>query len=171
LIVRWFFVCLFVCLFVCFFGLRILSLTHPCDFNLQFRHEQTDKDEFNWMAWNQRVLRNEPGIVFPASAQTEILRFWLPFTETDGPFSNGHDVLNQCFSSTFGGSGGCCDCDDLGSGRYGNTGFVDESADSQDVGIWLPHTNINQADVSMAFVHQAPSGTYLTGNVEVECWW
>jgi hypothetical protein len=118
------------------------------------------------MVWNQRVLQNDVGIVFPASAQTETLRFWLPFTETDGPYSIGHDVLNQCNSMSFGGVGGCCTCSNLNNVRYGNAGVVDTSSNAQDVGMWLPHL-LRPGGFSMAFVHQAPGDAYLLGGGQV----
>jgi hypothetical protein len=128
------------------------------------------------MVWNQRVLHNDVGIVFPASAQTETLRFWLPFTETDGPYSNGHDVLNQCNGMSFGGVGGCCTCSNLNNVRYGNAGVVDTSSNAQDVGMWLPHL-LRPGGFSMAFVHQAPGDAYLLGGGQVRaigtisfCW-
>jgi hypothetical protein len=114
------------------------------------------------------VLRNDLGIVFPATAQNETLRFWLPFTETDGPFSNGHDVLNQCVSMSFGGDGGCCTCTNLGNGRYGNAGVVDMSSDFQDVGMWLPHVpRIGQFSVAIIFQAPGPGDAYLSGGDQV----
>jgi hypothetical protein len=136
-----------------------IQLTFPC--------LQTNIDEYNWMAWNQRVLRNDLGIAFPSTAQTDILRFWLPFTEPDGPYAAGHDVLTQCNSGTFGGTGGCCSCTDLDAGRYGNAGLVDETADAADVGIWLVFLFRASSGRPPAFVHQAPPGAYNTGGSRV----
>ena len=116
------------------------------------------------MAWNQRVIRNDIGASFPASAQSEVLRFWLPFTETDGPYSTPSNmVANQCNSMEFSSSsGGCCTCTSPSNRRYGNAGFVDESGDSQDIGLWLPHPNIGNT-YSVAFLHQTGGPEYFLG--------
>ena len=121
-------------------------------------------NDYNWMAWNQRVLRNEAAVSIPGTALTEVLRFWLPFTELDGPYTT-NTVLIQCGSFRYGtDSGGCCSCTSIDRRRYGNAGFVDESGDANDIGIWLPHTN-TFLEFNLAFMQQAPGPEYQAGSV------